>query len=69
MHTIPVDLSDDQHAALSIIAGARDRPRAEIIGDAIDAYIARHEHTLVNNVFGLWKGREIASQKDLRSEW
>ncbi|MCF1369044.1 CopG family transcriptional regulator [Burkholderia cenocepacia] len=68
MHTIPVDLSDDQHAALSIIAGARD-PRAEIIGDAIDAYIARHEHTLVNNVFGLWKGREIASQEDLRSEW
>lgn len=37
MPTIPIDLSDDQHAALSIIAGARGRPRAEIIGDAIDA--------------------------------
>ncbi|MBP0712255.1 MULTISPECIES: CopG family ribbon-helix-helix protein [Burkholderia] len=69
MRTIPIDLSDDQHAALSLIAAARNRSRAEIIGDAIDAYIARHEHTLVNNVFGLWKGREIASQEDLRSEW
>ena len=69
MRTIPIDLSDDQHAALSLIAAARNRSRAEIIGDAIDAYIARLEHTLVNNVFGLWKGREIASQEDLRSEW
>ncbi|NTZ83757.1 CopG family transcriptional regulator [Burkholderia metallica] len=69
MSTIPVDLSDDQHAALSIIAENQNRSPAEIIGDAIDAYIARHEHTLVNNVFGLWKGREIASQENLRSEW
>ncbi|HGO6080843.1 CopG family transcriptional regulator [Burkholderia cenocepacia] len=69
MPTIPIDLSDDQHAALSIIAGARDRPRAEIIGDAIDACITRHGHTLVNNGFGLRKGREIAGQEDLRSEW
>ncbi|HDR9799503.1 TPA: CopG family transcriptional regulator [Burkholderia cenocepacia] len=69
MHTIPVDLSDDQHAALTLIAANTNSPRAEIIGDAIDAYIARHEHTLVNNVFGLWKGREIVSQADLRSEW
>ncbi|NIE57847.1 CopG family transcriptional regulator [Burkholderia sp. Ax-1735] len=69
MSTIPVDLSADQHAALTIIAANKNRSPAEIIGDAIDAYIARHEHTLVNNVFGLWKGREIASQEDLRSEW
>ncbi|WP_175870257.1 CopG family transcriptional regulator [Burkholderia sp. BCC0397] len=69
MSTIPVDLSDDQHAALSIIAEHKNRSPAEIIGDAIDAYIAQHEHTLVNNVFGLWKGREIASQENLRSEW
>ncbi|HIE4196233.1 MULTISPECIES: CopG family transcriptional regulator [Burkholderia] len=69
MPTIPIDLSDDQHAALSIIAGARGRPRAEIIGDAIDACIARHGPTLVNNGFGLRKGREIAGQEDLRSEW
>ncbi|MBR8506735.1 CopG family transcriptional regulator [Burkholderia cenocepacia] len=69
MHTIPVDLSDDQHAALTLIAANTNSSRAEIIGDAIDAYIARHGHTLVNNVFGLWKGHEIASQEDLRSEW
>ncbi|WP_069252902.1 hypothetical protein [Burkholderia lata] len=69
MSTIPVDLSNDQHAALTIIAANKNCSPAEVISDAIDIYIARHELTLVHNVFGLWKGREIASQEDLRSEW
>ncbi|WP_175842038.1 CopG family transcriptional regulator [Burkholderia arboris] len=69
MLTIPVDLSDAQHAALTLIAANKNRSRAKIIGDAIDACIARHEQTLANNVFGLWKGHVIACQENLRSEW
>ncbi|VWB90841.1 hypothetical protein BLA13014_04215 [Burkholderia aenigmatica] len=69
MSTIPVDLSDDQHAALTLIAANQNRSCAEIIGDAIDTCIARHKETLANNVFGLLKGRVSVSQENLRSEW
>lgn len=34
MRTIPIDLSDDQHAALSLIAAARNRSRALTIPSA-----------------------------------
>ncbi|UXU90758.1 CopG family transcriptional regulator [Burkholderia sp. S-53] len=69
MNSIPVDLSDDQLAALTTIAAIKNSSRAEIIRDAIDAYIARHTRTSVDDVFGLWKGRPVASQESLRAEW
>ncbi|MBN3840026.1 MULTISPECIES: ribbon-helix-helix protein, CopG family [Burkholderia] len=69
MNRIPVDLSDDQHAALARIAAHQSRSPAEIIRDAIDAYIALQNRTLADNVFGLWKGRVVAYQEDFRSEW
>ncbi|MCA8292458.1 ribbon-helix-helix domain-containing protein [Burkholderia sp. AU30198] len=69
MNRIPVDLSDDQHAALTRIAAHRNSSSAEIIRDAIDAYIALRNRTLADNVFGLWKGRNAVDQEDLRSEW
>jgi len=69
MNRIPVDLSDDQHAALTRIAAHQNSSPAEIIRDAIDACIALRNRTLADNVFGLWKGRNAVDQEDLRSEW
>ncbi|VWC11041.1 hypothetical protein BLA23254_05289 [Burkholderia lata] len=69
MNRIPVDLSDDQHAALTRIAAHQNSSSAEIIRDAIDACIALRNRTLADNVFGLWKGRNAVDQEDLRSEW
>ncbi|PXX40491.1 MULTISPECIES: hypothetical protein [Burkholderia] len=69
MSRIPVDLSDDQHAALTTIAAIKGGSQAEIIRDAIDACIAQHARTSVDDVFGLWKGRPVASQESLRAEW
>ncbi|VWB41008.1 hypothetical protein BLA6993_01829 [Burkholderia lata] len=69
MIRIPVDLSDDQHAALTRIATRQSSSPAEIIRNAIDAYIAQQDRTLADNVFGLWKGRNVVDQEDLRSEW
>ncbi len=69
MRRIPVDLSDDQLAALATIAAIKDSSRAEIIRDAIDAYIAQHARTYADDVFGLWKGRPVVSQESLRTEW
>ncbi|VWD17475.1 hypothetical protein BLA39750_03665 [Burkholderia lata] len=69
MNRIPVDLSDDQHAALTRIAAQQNSSSAEIIRDAIDACIALRNRTLADNVFGLWKGRDAVDQEGLRSAW
>jgi len=69
MNRIPVDLPDDRHAALTRIATHQNSSSAEIIRNAIDAYIALQDRTLADNVFGLWKGRNVVNQEDLRSEW
>ncbi|MDN7697116.1 ribbon-helix-helix protein, CopG family [Burkholderia semiarida] len=72
MGRILVDLSDGQLDALAAIVETQHRPRAAIIRDAIDAYIALHKHRLADDVFGLWKNRTIdglAYQEELRSEW
>ncbi|WP_122169370.1 ribbon-helix-helix protein, CopG family [Burkholderia stabilis] len=69
MSRIPVDLSDDQRAALTAIATVKNSSRVDIIRDAIEAYIAQHARTSADDVFGLWKGRPVASQESLRAEW
>ncbi|KVD46002.1 CopG family transcriptional regulator [Burkholderia sp. MSMB1072] len=72
MSRILVDLSDGQLDALAVIVETQHRPRAAIIRDAIDAYIALNKHRLADDVFGLWKDRAIdglAYQEELRSEW
>ncbi|RQX84736.1 CopG family transcriptional regulator [Burkholderia anthina] len=72
MGRILVDLSDGQLNALAVIVETQHRPRAAIIRDAIDAYIALNKHRLADDVFGLWKDRTIdglAYQEELRSEW
>ncbi|WGY72359.1 CopG family transcriptional regulator [Burkholderia cepacia] len=69
MSRVPVDLSDDQHAALTFIAALKNSSCADVIRDAIDAYVARHATTFADNVFGLWKGRTVTRHEDLQSEW
>ncbi|CAB3746857.1 CopG family transcriptional regulator [Burkholderia puraquae] len=72
MGRILVDLSDGQLDELAVIVETQHRPRAAIIRDAIDAYIALHKHRHADDVFGLWKDRKVdglAYQEELRSEW
>ncbi|KGB92106.1 CopG family transcriptional regulator [Burkholderia cepacia] len=69
MTRVPVDLSDDRHAALTIIAAINGSSPAEIIRDAIDAYLAQDAMTLADDVFGLWKGRAVVDLERLRSAW
>ncbi|HDR9481826.1 TPA: CopG family transcriptional regulator [Burkholderia aenigmatica] len=73
MSRILVDLSDGQLDELAAIVETEHRPRAAIIRDAIDAYIALHkQRPLADDVFGLWKDHTIdglAYQEKLRSEW
>ncbi|AKM04276.1 CopG family transcriptional regulator [Burkholderia cepacia] len=72
MSRILVDLSDGQLDELAVIVETERRPRAAIIRDAIDAYIALHKRPLADDVFGLWKDRTVdglAYQEEMRSEW
>jgi predicted transcriptional regulator len=72
MSRILVDLPDSQVEALAAIVEAEHRPRAAVIRDAIDAYVAQRKRALGKDVFGLWKRKKVdglAYQQELRSEW
>jgi metal-responsive CopG/Arc/MetJ family transcriptional regulator len=72
MSRILVDLPDAQIEELAVLVEAEQRPRAAVIRDAIEAYIAQHKRELGVDVFGLWKNKSVdglAYQQELRSEW
>ncbi|WP_321782762.1 ribbon-helix-helix protein, CopG family [Burkholderia pyrrocinia] len=72
MSRILVDLSNGQLDELAALVETEHRPRAAIIRDAIDAYIALHKHPLADDAFGRWKDRTVdglAYQEEMRSEW
>jgi predicted transcriptional regulator len=72
MSRILVDLPDSQVEELAEIVDAERRPRAAVIRDAIEAYIALHKPGLAADAFGLWKEKKVDGleyQKRLRTEW
>ncbi|WP_206956961.1 ribbon-helix-helix protein, CopG family [Trinickia acidisoli] len=72
MNRILVDLPEEQLHELTALVEAEQRPRAAIIRDAIEAYIASHKRVLGADVFGLWKHKKadgLEYQEELRSEW
>lgn len=73
MSRILIDLPEAQVQALAALVQLEGRPRAALVRDAIDAYLAQRQPALEANVFGLWKGRRkpdgLAYQEALRSEW
>ncbi|KVC96225.1 CopG family transcriptional regulator [Burkholderia ubonensis] len=72
MSRILVDLPDAQIQALAALVEAERRPRAAVIRDAIDAYLAQRKRAVGADVFGLWKGKKVDGltyQEALREEW
>ena len=72
MSRVLVDLPESHLIELSKLVKAEGRPRAAIIRDAVDAYLAPRRKATGNEVFGRWKGRGIEGleyQEKLRSEW
>ncbi len=72
MSRILVDLPAAQVEELAALVEAEQRPRAAVIRDAIEAYIAQHKRVFGADVFGLWKGKKVDGleyQQELRSEW
>ncbi|RDU97783.1 ribbon-helix-helix protein, CopG family [Trinickia dinghuensis] len=72
MSRILIDLPDAQLSELAALVEAEQRPRAAVIRDAIEAYIASHKRARGADVFGLWKDKKVDGleyQQKLRSEW
>jgi metal-responsive CopG/Arc/MetJ family transcriptional regulator len=72
MSRILIDLPDAQLSELAALVEAEQRPRAAVIRDAIEAYIASHKRALGTEAFGLWKRKKVDGlqyQQELRSEW
>ncbi|WP_322064586.1 ribbon-helix-helix protein, CopG family [Burkholderia ubonensis] len=72
MSRILIDLPDAQVQALAALVEAERRPRAAVIRDAIDAYLAQRKRAVGADVFGLWKGKKVDGltyQEALREEW
>ncbi|MER1967957.1 CopG family transcriptional regulator [Castellaniella sp. GW247-6E4] len=58
--------------ALAQIVEAQQRPRAAVIRDAVEAYIANHARPSGAEVFGAWRDKRLDGleyQQTLRSEW
>lgn len=66
-----VDIPDKQIKALTTICKAEKKSRAEIIRQAISAYLEKNTPEAVD-AFGLWRDRKIDGltyQEQVRSEW
>jgi len=75
MNSILLKLSDKQMDELDFVVNLENKSRADVIKEAIAAYIAQKQ--LANRktnqeVFGLWKDKNIDGleyQQRMRSEW
>lgn len=66
-----VDIPDRQIDDLTLICAAKNLPRAEVIRQAIAAYIEQNKPATVN-IFGILKVRKVdglTDQEKMRSEW
>jgi metal-responsive CopG/Arc/MetJ family transcriptional regulator len=72
MSRILIDLPDTQVEELAALVEVEHRPRAAVIRQAIEAYIAQRKRVPGTQVFGLWKDRKIDGleyQQEIRAEW
>lgn len=66
-----VDIPDKQISELTAICKAEKLPRAEVIRQAISAYLEKKKPVAMD-AFGLWKDRKVDGvryQTQVRSEW
>jgi len=71
MRTI-VDLPDEQIEALKRISDAANLSRAELMRRAVAEYLSRHQASVADDAFGLWKMHPtdgVAYQNQKRAEW
>lgn len=72
MGRILIDLSDDVLQRLDSLKQLRNRPRAELLREAVEQYLDKQSTSVIREALGLWgDGAEdgLEYERKLREEW
>lgn len=72
MRRILIDLSDDVIQRLDNLKQLRNRPRAELLREAIEQYLDQQSSSVIRDALGLWGNQQedgLEYGRKLREEW
>ena len=72
MGRILIDLSDDVIERLDNLKQLRNRPRAELLREAIEQYLDQQSSSVIRDALGLWGNQQedgLEYERKLREEW
>ncbi|MCV3773824.1 MULTISPECIES: CopG family transcriptional regulator [Enterobacter] len=72
MGRILIDLSDDVIQRLDNLKQLRNRPRAELLREAIEQYLDQQSSSVIRDALGLWGNQQedgVEYERKLREEW
>ncbi|ALL19681.1 MULTISPECIES: ribbon-helix-helix protein, CopG family [Enterobacter] len=72
MGRILIDLSDDVIQRLDNLKQLRNRPRAELLREAIEQYLDQQSSSVIRDALGLWGNQQedgLEYERKLREEW
>ena len=72
MGRILIDLSDDVIQRLDNLKQLRNRPRAELLREAIELYLDQQNSSVIREALGLWGNLQedgLEYERKLREEW
>ena len=72
MGRILIDLSDDVIQRLDNLKQLRNRPRAELLREAIEQYLDQQSSSVIRDALGLWGKQQedgLEYERKLREEW
>ncbi|CAM4319132.1 MULTISPECIES: ribbon-helix-helix protein, CopG family [Lelliottia] len=72
MGRILLDLSDDVLQRLDDLKQLRNKPRAELLREAVEQYLDRQSTSVIREALGLWGDKVedgLEYERKLREEW
>jgi len=72
MGRILLDLSDDVLLRLDNLKQLRNKPRAELLREAVEQYLDRQSTSVIREALGLWGDKledGLEYERKLREEW
>ncbi|MCU6667593.1 ribbon-helix-helix domain-containing protein [Enterobacteriaceae bacterium H4N4] len=72
MGRILIDLSDDVIQRLDNLKQLRNKPRAELLREAIELYLEQQNASVIRDALGLWGNQQedgLEYERKLREEW
>jgi len=72
MGRILIDLSDDVIQRLDNLKQLRNRPRAELLREAVEQYLDQQSSSVIRDALGLWGNQQedgLEYERKLREEW